>query len=209
MAIELTTVANATVCFALSPLFTALGALVFFREPITMRLAIAITLGLSGLAVMVWGNGASTTSIGREGDLIGLISVACFSGYILLGKSLRSRLPNLIFTLCTYSLVGVGFAISMFLTETAWVGYPTKSWIALVSLALGPTLLGHAAFTYCLSFLNVNFMTCATLMEPIFAAIASAWLFNEPVKPATIVAFVLVSSGVLILYAKSLNFRVR
>ncbi|MEQ1878507.1 MAG: DMT family transporter [Bdellovibrionia bacterium] len=217
MAVERTTVANATVCFALSPLLTAVGALVFFREPITARLITAIALGLAGLCVMLWGEFGtidasalgSVSGRANEGDILGFLSVGCFAGYILVSKSLRTRLPNLVFTFCTYSVVGIGFAGTMIWTATPWANYAPHSWIALVGLTLGPTLLGHAAFTYCLNYLNVNFMTCATLLEPIFAAVTAAWLFGEPIKPATVAAFVLVSAGVLIVYGPNLNFRMK
>ncbi|HEX4922877.1 MAG TPA: DMT family transporter [Bdellovibrionales bacterium] len=207
LAVQQTTVANATVCFALSPLLTAIGALVFFGERIHARLVIAVLLGLTGVVWMEWGEFALEGA--RRGDLLGLLSTAAFAGYILVSKSIRTRLPNLVFTSVTYGLVGVMFAVCLWAQGQPFTGYPASTWAALAALTLGPTLLGHAVFTYCLNYLNVNLMTCATLFEPIFAAIVAAWAFGEPVRLQTVAAFLLVSLGVLILYAPKVSFRTK
>jgi drug/metabolite transporter (DMT)-like permease len=188
--------------FALTPLLTAVGNYFIFNEKISKRLWFAIFLGMTG---MVWMIKDGLTSGAHDGDVLGFLSTACFAGYILSGKDLRNRIDNLEFTFFAYSLVGLYFGLTIALGPTPFFGYETSSWGALLLLAFGPTLLGHAVFTYCLNFLDVNFMTCATLLEPIFAAGVAAILFNEPVSPATLTAFALISLGVLLVYRPNLK----
>lgn len=207
LAVQQTTVANATVCFALSPLLTAVGALTFFGERIHARLIVAVSLGLAGVIWMEWGEFSLAGA--RRGDLLGLLSTASFAGYILVSKSIRTRLPNLVFTSVTYGIVGLMFAAALAFRGTPVFDYPLSTWAALVALTVGPTLLGHAVFTYCLNYLNVNFMTCATLFEPVIAALVATWVFGEHVTGQTVGAFMLVSLGVLILYGPKINFWVR
>jgi len=210
--VQETTVAVSTMLCTLSPVSTAIGAYIFFREKISLHLILACCLGLAGVAALFGENLLSLDPTHRqalEGDLWGFLSSALFSGYILTGKQIRTRLPNVAFASAIYFQTAVYAAAAMLVWQVPFSGYSTQTWTAYVALAILPTLMGHAIFTYCLNFMNVNFMSCMTLIEPMLAALAGRLLFNEKLTAFAGVAFLLTASSVVVLYWEPLVAFVR
>ncbi len=79
-------------------------------------------------------------------------------------------------------------------------GYDTQTWIAFAALAIGPTLLGHALFTYCLQFFNVNLMNILILTEPVIASVSAYFILHEPLTPHQVLGFFAISLGVFALF---------
>jgi drug/metabolite transporter (DMT)-like permease len=197
--VQETTIANSTVLFALNPVTTALGAYWLFAERVTLHLALACAFGMGGVGMLF-----SESLTGRAGDFHGdiwaLVSAVCFSGYVLTGKSVRRKLSNSAFACCVYLQTAIYASVAMVLAGVRFTGYSTQTWWMFLALAIFPTLLGHAIFTYCLNYLNVNFMSCMTLVEPVFAAGVAIWLFNEPLTVLATFGFLLTCLSVVALY---------
>lgn len=201
--VQETTVANAAILFNLNPVTTAIGAYLIFKERISIHLTLACALGFAGVGFLFFESTLSsmhTPISGTNGQLWGVCSAFCFSGYILAGKHLRSRLPNLIFAWAIYLETALLAALSMMTLGIPFMGYSETTWWAFVALAILPTLLGHAIFTYCLNFMDVNFMSCMTLVEPVLAALAAHYLFKENLSAHSSAAFFLTSLSVVALY---------
>lgn len=202
-AVQETTVANSTVLLSLSPVTTAIGAYFLFQDRFNKHLIFSCLLGFSGVAILFSGNLTASPShspSSLSGDAWALLSALCFSGYILTGKHVRQKLSNIVYTTGVYAQTALYAAILMVLRDIPFTGYSTQTWWAFLALAVLPTLMGHAIFTYCLNFLDVNFMSCAKLIEPILAAVAAQILFNEPFTDRAIYGFLLTCAAVLALY---------
>jgi drug/metabolite transporter (DMT)-like permease len=202
-AVQETTVAVATMLLSLSPVITAIGAYVFFHERISLHLALACSLGISGIAALFGENLLNldaTHQLALRGDLWGVLSAAFMSGYILVGKHVRTRLANTVFACAIYFQTAIYAMVAMWIWQVPFTGYSQRTWVAFVALAVLPTLMGHAIFTYCLNHLNVNFMSCMTLVEPLLAAIAAHYLFAEKLTPFAGLGFLLTSASVVALY---------
>lgn len=208
LSVQMTTVANSMILFSSNPLFTALGAWLFFGEPVRRRHLVAIGLCMAGLFFMV----RDSLSLNHEhlvGDLWGLACSLLFSAYILVSKGLRHRLHNLPFAFSTYGFVCLYFLGAMLVTGTPFFAYPWKAWIGFSGLAFGSTLLGHSLFTYCLQFFNVNLMSISTLAEPMISALTAYLLLGEPITDGAVVGFVFVAAGIVVLYLPYLTKALR
>lgn len=205
--VQETTVANATIIFSINPISTALGAWLMFRERVRLHLLIALILGLLGVVVLF----GETWLAGRlgawRGDLWGVLSAIAFSAYILTGKQVRQKVSNLPFAACIYLQTAIYAGLACLLLDIPLHGHTPTTWWAFVALAIFPTLFGHAIFTHCLNYLDVTFMSCMTLVEPLLAAVAAYYLFGEPFTPWAGVAFVLTCASVLVLYAPVIRNR--
>jgi drug/metabolite transporter (DMT)-like permease len=198
-----TSIASATIIFSLNPVSTALGAWLFFRQRVSTVHIYACGLGFLGVAVLFWEPHLIADSTGTDsvlGDLWGVASALCFSGYILTGKSLRTQLPNFTYTFFIYLFTAVASALGMLVLKVSFFDYSAQTWLAFAALALLPTLFGHVIFTYCLGFLNVNFMSCMTLTEPVLAALTAVWIFQEHLTQYAVIGFTLTCASVIILY---------
>lgn len=198
--VQETSVANSTILFSLNPVFTAIGAWLLFRERVSSHLALALVVGFAGVAVLFWESAVSARPEGYHGDLRGVLSAACFSAYILTGKRVRRKIANTTYAACIYAQTTLYALIACLSGDIPLSGYSNSTWMAFLALAVFPTLLGHALFTYCLNYLNVTFMSCMTLVEPLLAAVAAYYLFSEPFTPWAGAAFVLTCLSVLALY---------
>jgi drug/metabolite transporter (DMT)-like permease len=199
--VQKTTIANAMILFSLNPLFTAIGAWIIFKERAEWRQGIALVLCLLGLWAMV----RESIQVSREhlmGDIMGVASSLLFSAYILSGKGIRGRLENIPFAFLTYSFCMILFLIAGVAMGLSFLDHSNTTWLAFLALAVGPTLLGHAMFTHCLKYLNVNVMSCSTLIEPILSAWVAYLLFDEPVTQGAAIGFILVTVGLAVLYVK-------
>ncbi len=204
--VQKTVVANSMVLFTLNPVFTAIGAWVLFRERVYLRHFVSLILGFAGVVWMMKENLKFHPEL-FLGDMLGLLCAIAFSAYVLSGKYLRARMDNTPMALGVYVVCGAWFFIAMLALKIPFVGYGTHGWIGIAGLTLGSTLLGHFLLTYLVKFLNVNLISYATLAEPVLTALVAYWLFKEPITPGTVAGFVLISLGVLVLYAPGVKAR--
>ncbi len=206
--VQETSIANSTILFSLNPVLTAIGAWLWFRERVSPHLVLALFVGVAGVAVLFWESAVSNRPDGYHGDAWGALSAAGFSAYILTGKRVRQKIANTAFTTFIYTQAAVYALGACLALGVPLSGYPATTWWAFLALAVFPTLLGHALFTYCLNDLNVTFMSCMTLVGPVLAASAAHYLFAEPFTPWAGAAFALTCASMLALYWPNLRPKV-
>jgi drug/metabolite transporter (DMT)-like permease len=199
LAVQKTTLANSMVLFAISPLFTSLGAWAFFGEKISRRHLIALVFCFAGILALFSGS-LRLDSSKLEGDALGMLASIFFSAYVLASKGARAKLANLPFTLVTYSFSGLLFLSLMGALSVPIGGYGTQTWLAFAALAVGPTLLGHALFTYCMQFFNVSLMNILILTEPVIASFSAYLIFREPITIHQALGFLAIAAGVCALF---------
>jgi drug/metabolite transporter (DMT)-like permease len=200
LAVQTTSLANAMVLFAVSPLFTAVGAWAFFREAFTRRHAFALGFCFLGVCV-IFRDSLSFAPEHLRGDLLGFLASLLFSAYVLVGKGIRRELSNIPFTVVTYTSCGLLFLAVLGARGELHADFSRGTWLAVLGLAVGPTLLGHALFTYCLQFYNVNLMNILILTEPVLGSLAAYWVLGENFTAGAVAGFALICAGTLTLFA--------
>lgn len=204
LGVQSTALANSMVLFALSPVFTAIGAWIFFREPFTPRHGVALFCSFLGLFI-IFRDSLSLNPQHLRGDVLDFIACMLFSVYVLVSKGMRRGMGNLPFTVVTYASCGIFFFFTIRAQGAIRADFPPSTWAALLALAFGPTLLGHGLFTYCLQFFNVNLMNILILTEPIIGALTGYWILKEPIAPAVALGFGVISAGMLWLFLPALR----
>jgi len=198
-AIQKTKVANAAICFSFSPIFTALGAYLFLKEAINVRLFLAITGGVLGIFFVSQGD-LSLSPGYFEGDLYALLSGFLFSIHCLLGRTLRKNIPNLfIMSLLYFFGVLTSLAVIFFLDAPLW-GFNLKTQIGFVSLAVFPTILGHASLIYLMKYFTAATVSTAILLEPVLAGIVAYFAFAETLTVWSTVGYAFIVAGLIPLY---------
>lgn len=203
VAVQTTALANAMVLFAMSPLFTALGAWAFFREPFERRHGVALLFCFAGVCIL-FRDTLNLEPAHLRGDALGFVASLLFSLYVLLGKGIRRDLGNIPFTVVTYGACGLLFFLTLLARRELHAGFGGPTWLALLGLAVGPTLLGHALFTYCLQHFNVNLMNILILTEPVLGSVVAYWVLGESFTAGVVVGFATVCAGILALFLPTL-----
>ena len=175
-----TTVAVATLCYYMAPIFILIASPFLFREKLTPRKLLCIALALLG---MVFVSGVLHPAEGAgdfRGILLGLGAALLYAGIVILNKKLTgvsayertvSQLGAAAVTLLPYVL----------LTETVDRAALTPGAIAMV-LVVG---LVHTGLAYAMYFGSMGSLPAQTLalfsyIDPVVAILLSAFVLSEP-----------------------------
>lgn len=197
-AVQKTSISHMALIFASNPIFTAVGALVFFQEKFHRKLFLVYGLALTGLYFLFRDQGDQASTV--YGDCAALISAVLHAAYVLSGKRSRRDMGNLQFTSLVYLSSGIMFLILAFALNAPLAISSQNTWWALIGLIIFPTLLGHSLFNYLLNSMNINFLSCAKLIEPGLATLMAYWLVGELISSSSFWAYGFIASAVLILF---------
>jgi drug/metabolite transporter (DMT)-like permease len=198
-----TTVSNTMILFASNPVWSSVGAILFFKEKLKTRLIFSYILAIIGIFILVQ-HKVQFSGQSFQGDLSSILSAFFYAVYMLTGKKARQHFNNSIYAFVQYLVCASLFAVTCLLSQQNLTGYSDISWIAVAGLILLPTLLGHLSLTYLVNFMNLSVMTCGKLIEPILASIMAYFVFHESLLPEAWIAFFLTSISVIILFAPDL-----
>ena len=200
-AVQTTSVSHLVLIFSANPLFTALGSLIFFRDRFYPRFILVYSLALAGILLLFQDHPQSSVST-LHGDLFALLSAALHSGYALAGKRARHDLENGPFTSVLYLSAGLLFLVTV-LVQNAPLYVPTYEFSgALLGLIFLPSLMGHSLYAYLLKHVNINFLSCAKLLEPGLSTGLAFLFLNESIGAQDVFAYGLIALAVIILFSK-------
>ena len=186
-------IAVATLTFAAFPFFTLIiDALKNRRRLHWIEMAASATI-IFAVSLLVKVETTSTHVI--YGAIAGVFSALLFAVFGIMSKSLTASLPTL--TVSFYQNLVVCVSMLPFLPFTV-APSSNVDWTFLVMLGIVTTALMHQLYFYALQRLSAGTCSGFVALEPVYAILFSALLFNEPLTMAVIV------SGVLIVAASFL-----
>lgn len=203
-----TSISNGMIIFTSNPVWSSIGAVIFFKEKLSFRLIASYIMALIGVYLLV----APELSIGgqlNKGDVSSLISAILFAAYMLTGKKARRHYDNELYAFGQYLICALAFAICIMFTGNPLTGYDSVSWLSVAGLVLLPTFFGHFTFTYLVNYMDLSVMTCGKLIEPVLASLLAAYMFDEKLSAQAPIAFILTCGSVLLLFGPQLFNRVR
>ncbi len=199
--LEHTSVASSTALVTTNPLWVALASAVFLRERPGRAAVAGIVLTLVG-SVFIFAADAgripgpeASPMLGNALALAGAISA---SGYLLVGRALRARVSLTAYIWLAYSTAAVLLFAAAMMTGVSFMSLPSAAWMFMVSLALGPQLIGHTTFNWALRRLTATFVAVAILGEPVGAAILAWLFFEEGFTALQVIGFVLLLAGIFV-----------
>jgi drug/metabolite transporter (DMT)-like permease len=197
-AVQLTTVANAAIFFAVNPILTALAARLFLREQLTARRLLAATLGLAGVGVV--GLGELQLSVDSlAGDGLALFCSVLFTAYFLLGKRLREQVDARAYVAGVYGSAAAVSLVALVVLGLPVFDYDRRTWLCFALMALVPTIIGHTSFNVALCYLDSSWIATATLSEPLLAGVVAFFAWGETLPSTAAAGYVLISASVLVL----------
>ena len=173
-----TSIASSVVLVTIQPLFVVLGSWVFFRERISRMAMLGGALALTGSIVI----GASDFQLGGTafwGDLLALAAAVMVSGYLLIGRRLRSGVSLPAYTFVTYGSSSLVLVLASLASRTPFYPYPTTDWLLFLGLAVVCTILGHTVFNWVLRYVQASVIAVSVLGEPLGAIVWAALFLKE------------------------------
>ncbi len=198
--LEHTSVANSTVLVTTNPIWVALLSAWLLREKPRRVQIIGIALTLIGalLIFMADNTHSGAASAPALGNSLALLGALAASGYLLIGRGLRSNLSLLAYVWLAYSFAAFALIIAALAGGESFVGVSSYAWLLIAALALGPQLLGHTSFNWALRRLSATFVALSILGEPIGSALLAWWLLDESFVALQLAGFIALLMGIFV-----------
>lgn len=165
-----TSVAASVLLVNTAPVFTVALAWLFLHEPPSPVVLAATALALAGAGVIAAGDWSSAGAASLKGDLLAVAGALTLSIYHVIGRGLRDSLPLNAYILGVWATAAATLAVMTALAGVPFLGYPVRTVLFLVALALIPTLAGHGLVNRSLRHLPAPVVGLFLLGEPIGAA---------------------------------------
>jgi len=183
----------------LSPVWIALYAFIFQKEPLTKGKIAALLLALLGCYFTVGAYRLDLFRLNRIGIVSGLISSLFFSFYALYGeKGLKRYDP---WTLILYGF-GFGAVLYWILISPMKViteGYSFKIWMAFLYIAIFSTLIPFGFYFKGIERVRATRASITATWEPVVAGVTAYFALGEVLSPLQVVGGIGVIAAIVLL----------
>jgi drug/metabolite transporter (DMT)-like permease len=193
-----TSVAASVLLVNTTPLFTLAFSRVFLGEGVSPVVVAAMGLALAGaglIAIGDWAQGVNSLT----GDLLALTGAVTMSLYHVIGRGLRAALPLDAYILGVWSTAAATLAGLSLAARVSLAGYPPRTYLLLLALAVVPTLGGHGLVNRSLRHLPAPTVGLFLLGEPVGATILAYFFFHEMPSAWTLAGGAVVLSALVLL----------
>ncbi|MFC7070692.1 DMT family transporter [Halobaculum lipolyticum] len=198
-----TSVAASVTLVQAQPLFVVVGAWALLDERVGRRTVVGIGVALAGMAVMSVGDallGTGAAVAGPDpllGNSLAVVGAATAAAYVLLGRSLRQRLPLLPYVIVVYVTCAVTLLAAALVRGHPLFAYPAEEWLLFLAMAAGPGVFGHTVINWALAHVESSVVSVSLLGEPVGSTLLAVVLLAEVPSPITVVGGAVVLAGVL------------
>lgn len=172
-----TSVASAVLLVTIHPVMVAWLGRRVLDEPVSRRLAWGIGLALLGTAITS-GFDWRLSARGLFGDALALSGAAFFTGYLLIGRSVRTRTGTAGYSGPVYAMAVLCCVVVTPLTGESLVP-SARTALACLGLAGVCTLLGHTVFNWTLRHLRTALVSVSLLGEPVITSLLAIPILSE------------------------------
>ena len=193
-AVQITSIANATIIGALQPVLVLFVAGPVFGERTRASEVLWGAVAIVGTAIVVLGgDGGGANSL--RGDLLAVGALIAWTAYFVCTKTARRSLSA--FEYLTGMAIWSAFlVVPLPLIVQGSLGTPSlEGWVLIVYLAIVNGLLGHFLMAFAHGHVKLLTVSLLTLAIPVCSAAAAALLIEEPLTGIQLVGMVVVLSA--------------
>lgn len=195
----------ASVLIATIPIFTAIGALVFFREKLRLFNYVGIVISSAGILIFILA-GKSNLTINLKGIILMLCAVLCATGYsLILRKLANSYRP--VYIVNVQNIIGLSLFLPVFLIfEGRYIPgmvFDAKAVIALIQLAVFASCGAFILFGYTVKIIGVTRANLFANMIPVLTALFAYYSIGEIITIEKFAGIIIMITG---LYMAQIRF---
>jgi len=208
--LEYTSVASSVVLVTTTPLWVGLLAGIILHEKITPQVWIGLVIALLGSFLVATSQPNldtwfSSISSGikpmdnrlLQGNFLALLGALMAACYLLIGRSVRSRISLLVYIFIIYGFAAITVVVMAKIQGHPLLAIDPKALIWLILLAIIPQLLGHSSFNWALRYLPASFVSITMLGEPIGTIILAFIILGESPNILEMLGAGLIFSGIV------------
>ncbi|MFX1505309.1 MAG: DMT family transporter [Promethearchaeota archaeon] len=185
-----------------SPIWVVVISFLLLKEKITFYQFIGLFLGFGGLLLisLTPDSQQSNMILLPEGILLASIGAIMLACYLIIGKQMRAQytVPNIPYvffvnSFCSFFL----FIFAIILGKNIFL-FTLNDLILFIALAIGPSLLGHAMFTYAMKHISAQTISLAVIGETVGASILAWIIFSQVLPPITLIGGFFILLGIFL-----------
>lgn len=166
------------------------------HEQVNRRELIGTAITIAGVLIITTHDAIATTG-SFVGNLICLVSMLLFAGYLALGRRHR-HLPSLwLYVVPVYRTAAITCAVfSIPLLSTGMKWSSPHEWIMIIALAVVPTIIGHSFLNGAMRHFRGQVVSLATCSQFMTAGILAWLVFSETPTQIFYAASLIVVAGI-------------
>jgi len=207
--LSLTTPINGAVIMVTSPIIVLLFSFLFLREPITLKKAIGVIIGMSGaLLIILYGPAAVTNAPNiKWGNTLVFINAVSFSFYIILAKPLLKKYHPFTFIKWMY-LMGAFMVFPFGIRDV--IAMPLNEMPLIAFYKIGFIVVFTTFITYLFNLIALRSLKPTTLsvflyLQPLIASIYAITVGSDTLTVVKILAAFLIFIGVYLVSSPKKN----
>lgn len=179
-AIKTTSVANAMVIGATAPVFLLWAASRIFKERISYRVIVATPVAIAGMVLMLVGRSESTGRGSLSGDVLAVVAVLAFAGYLVTSRIARNHLTALEYQ-AGWSTIASALMLPIALLSFDPL-FIADGWSWGVAATMAVTAgLAHLMVNYSHRYVSLRAISLLNMTAPGLAIMWAWFLFDETI----------------------------
>ena len=194
-----TSVAVATLCYYMMPVFVTLASALLFGEKLTARKLLCVAVCVAGM-LLVTGVAEGDAPTGSEirGIMMGLAAAVLYSTVVLMNK----KMPSMdAYEKTIVQLIGAAVIMVPYILVTEDVTAPIldgRGALMLFIVAAVHTGIAYALYFGCMDDLKAQTVAIFSYVDPIVAVLLSAFVLGEPLSALGVLGVVLVLGAAVV-----------
>lgn len=173
-----TSLANAVLIGALSPVIIVIAAVPMFGERLARAQIVLMVVAMAAVAAFVLAGG-NTSGASVKGDVLAVLSLLAQTGYLLSIKRARmGGVPAAAYISGVFIVTGIAVTPIALLWGSSFTALTSEDWLYVVLLAWVAGCLGHGLMTWAQKHVNVGIASVITLGTVVVTA-AGGWIFFD------------------------------
>ncbi|MHA2245790.1 MAG: DMT family transporter [Candidatus Hodarchaeales archaeon] len=182
-----------------SPIWVVVISFLLLKEKINNYQLIGLFLGFGGLLLISFASSSQQTiTLLPEGVFLALFGAIMIALYFIIGRRMRTHLtvPNIPYVFFVNFFCSVFlFLFALFLGENV-LHFSLSALVWFIALAIGPSLLGHAMYTYAMKHISAQTVSLAVIGETVGASLLAWIIFSQVLPPITMIGGLFVLIGI-------------
>ena len=177
-AIKTTSVANAMVIGSTAPIFLMWAASRVFGEKISNRVKLATPVAIAGMVLVLLGRSGSTEGWSLTGDVLAVVAMLAFAGYLVVSRVAREHLGALEYQ-AGWSTIATALMLPLaLLSFDPLVVGDGRSWGVAATMAVTAGV-AHLTVNYSHRYVSLRAITLMNMVAPALAVLWAWFLFDE------------------------------
>lgn len=198
----------ASVLIATIPIFTAIGALVFFREKLNLFNYTGVIISFAGILIFILA-GKSNLSFDPKGIILMLCAVLCATGYSLILRKLANTYRP-VYIVNVQNIIGLSLFLPVFLISEGRhvpdMVFDPKAVIAVAQLAIFASCGAFILFGYTVKIIGVTRANLFANIIPVLTAVFAYYSIGEVITIEKFAGIIIMIFG---LYMAQVRFSYR